>query len=536
MRRPCCEVLSIGFYSCKWKKAGYLAGFRTSAVEKLFFAILTFIFVFAIIWLYAVSVFENDSNEVDWFFFQELDSWFSWYLIVIIISVLIMTYLLMLMLTGLYNIFKKSLKMCIFHKVFIFFCLFIMIAGLVAIDLFYPEIWPLISASFDATGFFLQIFGTVVWTSAAILLSLLLRKSTNVLVRVSSYVAYFALFIFLLTIPLWTNSPCINSGAFLNPKPLLIGHRGAPTQAPENTILSFEKAIENCDISVLESDVRISFDGVPFLLHDDTLLRTTNVEEIFPSRKKNRAETFTWEELQMLNAGEWFLKTNPFLTNVGLTEAEKSAIRSQKIPLLADYIKLAAQNNRSIIFDLMSPPVNNQFYKSYVNLTLNVMLNWELPQENVIWIESEDSIDLVKERAPGFRIASRDFQEKGINIFNILFSSVRQISIPSNQSVISYTINNNWAFTRAWCQGVWAVTTNQCERFKNTNKPSWKLNNSQYLAAWVTIDILCIIFVITIIFIFEKNRSKTTAVQYSLESSSDNDIWHISLTQQTLVL
>ena len=511
-----------GFYSCQWKKGTDQTSSRTSSVvEKVFFLLLTLIFIVGVIWVYSVAVFGNDSDEVNAFLFQELKSWFNWYLLIIIISVLILAYLLLLFVVGLYNLYQNSLKMSIFHKVSIFVCLAVMVSGFVAISIFYPDVWPLISASFDVTAFFLQLFGTVLWTCFAFYFFALLRKLSNLSLLISGYILYFSMLIFLLTIPLWTESPCVYSGTFLHPKPFLIGHRGAPTLAPENTILSYEKSISNCNVSVLESDVRTSADGIPFLLHDDTLLRTTNVEEVFPSRKNDRAETFTWSELQQLNAGEWFLKTDPFLTVDKLTESDKLAIRMQKIPTLSDYINLAAQNNRRIIFDFLLPPKHHQFYNSFLNVTLEVILNSTLPQESVIWIWSNNTINVVKQIAPGFQIALPNLPENGTfleGLYNLLFSSVTQnYKISANGSVISYTINNNWAFTRAWCQGVWAVTTNQCKRFQNTAKPSWSLNNSQYLAIWITVDILCVIVVIAIIIAFKRKPSRGIDMHYSLD-------------------
>lgn len=51
-----------------------------------------------------------------------------------------------------------------------------------------------------------------------------------------------------------------------------------------------------------------SYDGVPFLMHDETLRRTTNVEEAFPERAYEHSSMFNWTDLEKLNAGEWFLQ------------------------------------------------------------------------------------------------------------------------------------------------------------------------------------------------------------------------------------
>jgi glycerophosphoryl diester phosphodiesterase len=55
---------------------------------------------------------------------------------------------------------------------------------------------------------------------------------------------------------------------------LIIGHRGAAAHAPENTLPSFKLA-QRAGADVLELDVRLSADGVPVVIHDPTLLRTT---------------------------------------------------------------------------------------------------------------------------------------------------------------------------------------------------------------------------------------------------------------------
>jgi glycerophosphoryl diester phosphodiesterase len=58
------------------------------------------------------------------------------------------------------------------------------------------------------------------------------------------------------------------------PRPVVIGHRGAAGERPENTLLSFEKALED-GAQILESDIQVTRDGVPILLHDPDVDRTT---------------------------------------------------------------------------------------------------------------------------------------------------------------------------------------------------------------------------------------------------------------------
>ena len=58
-------------------------------------------------------------------------------------------------------------------------------------------------------------------------------------------------------------------------KPLVIAHRGASAYAPENTLAAFNLALE-MGADGVELDVSLTQDGVPVVLHDDTVDRTTN--------------------------------------------------------------------------------------------------------------------------------------------------------------------------------------------------------------------------------------------------------------------
>ncbi len=73
------------------------------------------------------------------------------------------------------------------------------------------------------------------------------------------------------------------------------GHRGDSYNYYENTISAFKGAIlSGCDM--IETDVRLSSDLVPVLIHDDTVNRTTNGQ--------GRVENMTFFELCNLNAGD----------------------------------------------------------------------------------------------------------------------------------------------------------------------------------------------------------------------------------------
>lgn len=80
------------------------------------------------------------------------------------------------------------------------------------------------------------------------------------------------------------------------PYPRWIAHRGAGTLAPENTLAAFRVGASH-GYRAFECDVKLSADGVPFLLHDDTLDRTTPARGVAGAR--------AWSELSRTDAGAW---------------------------------------------------------------------------------------------------------------------------------------------------------------------------------------------------------------------------------------
>lgn len=80
------------------------------------------------------------------------------------------------------------------------------------------------------------------------------------------------------------------------PYPFWVAHRGAGKLAPENTLAAFKVGARH-GYRMFECDVKLSADGVPFLLHDATLDRTTG--------GKGSAGLLAWRELAQLDAGGW---------------------------------------------------------------------------------------------------------------------------------------------------------------------------------------------------------------------------------------
>lgn len=85
---------------------------------------------------------------------------------------------------------------------------------------------------------------------------------------------------------------------------VVVAHRGASAYTPENTLAAVREGIR-LGADLVEVDVQRSRDGVLVLVHDTTLARTTDVEQVFPDRAPWRVGDFTFAEMQRLDAGSW---------------------------------------------------------------------------------------------------------------------------------------------------------------------------------------------------------------------------------------
>ena len=88
------------------------------------------------------------------------------------------------------------------------------------------------------------------------------------------------------------------------PYPRWVAHRGAGRLAPENTLAAFRLGASH-GYRMFECDVKLSADGVPFLMHDATLQRTTNAVEVIGRGHSAVGGDHAWGVLSQLDAGSW---------------------------------------------------------------------------------------------------------------------------------------------------------------------------------------------------------------------------------------
>lgn len=516
MRSGCVGVLRVvsrGPYSCYWTHSS-LGKRRWGCCWLSFVALVT---VVTLAWLLIWMALYNSRDDMNTKLSLKISTWVNWFMVMVIISSVLAIYTLLLLVFGIIQYaLKEPLDLHWVHKVFLFLGLFIVAAGLVAISKEWRIEWPTVPLLLQAIAPFLQLtaVGSLTLVSWSVFKSLYKaqRKGSRVLIMVTW--ALVSLAVFLCPLIIRTSSPCIREG--LPPKPLLIGHRGAPMMAPENTMMSFRRSLE-CNVTAFETDVLISKDGQPFLMHDhESLRRTTDVAARFKSREKNASNSFTWREIRKMSAGQWFPRNDPLEKQPSLSEWERSEAANQSVPLLRELLDLANHNNVSIIFDLKAEIDNNATNTlTGVNYTVHTILESGIPQQLIWWLPPIQR-GAVMSMAPGFTHFFQDIEELkhyGGNHLNVKYNNLSSEGLRwalSNESVWvnTWVVNESWLFSLMWCLGVNSVTTHNCHRLQQHTHPDWLMKPMLYDIIWICADVLSFLLMVALLLLHRKKRAR----------------------------
>ncbi|KAL0994635.1 hypothetical protein UPYG_G00125170 [Umbra pygmaea] len=498
-----------GLYGCQWRR--YQRTRATpgdcccSKVECASFLLLIVAFCLTLVFLYFWTEAQNDYNDFDWLYLHWV------------------------------------------HKIGILMSLaFSIVATAVLSDLWRKQ-WTTLILSFQVTAPYLHVGGVFLMTLLSWPIALHFFHSDRKVGQVLVLGLYLVVLCALYMVPLGMYSPCLKDKDTLGPAPALIGHRGAPMLAPENTVMSFEKAVE-AGGDGLETDVTISYDGIPFLMHDRTLKRTTNVREVFPNRTDTPAAMFTWAELQTLNAGAWFLQSDPFGTVRSLGVRERAQVQNQSVCTLRDFLELAAQKGKQVIFDLYRPPWGHPYRDTWITRTLEVIQNESsILSQQVLWLPP-DLRSMVQEMDPDLQQTSgsqapvQELQQKHIVQLNLHYSAMSPDMISNyaaaNISTNLYVISQPWLYSLAWCCRVPSVTTNSLQLLNNLKRPLFLMTPDEYNTMWVLTDVVSFILIVLIlIFHWWRERglafcssNKPTLDQgtYSKFRTEMSDVWSVS--------
>lgn len=234
--------------------------------------------------------------------------------------------------------------------------------------------------------------------------------------------------------------------------PPVIAHRGASGYAPENTMLSFTRAVQ-LGVKWVEFDVMLAACGTPIIIHDETLDRTTDTS--------GAVGDWPYACLQKLDAGAWF---NPafsceripslaqlaeFLVDTGL----KANVEIKPLPgqdeitvktalqVIANYIPL---NSEQLLFSSFSLPAL-RFIRQYAPTCQLGLLMHEWHPE---WRRAADALNCVS-----------------VHVNQEVLSKERAQEIKaSNKLLLSYTVNEVALAEKLFAFGVDAVFSDYPDR------------------------------------------------------------------------
>ncbi|XP_060032709.1 glycerophosphodiester phosphodiesterase domain-containing protein 4 isoform X3 [Erinaceus europaeus] len=532
---------------CSWK-------------EKLFCPFLFFSFGLSVVMLYVWGETANEHFGFDWITFLGTGYWFYWSVVLLCLFILMTVYTSLLLLLGLLLLwegYEFYLHWC--HKVLVLLvvvgCLFL----LWVLCTYWKDKWLTIGLSMQVFGPFthlcsIPMMTILSWPVVAYLIHLEGEVKTrryqmahneakanercNVLVKLRAIqlavgLPYFIILVCVYMVPFGKLSPCIKEKNKLGPKPNFFGHRGAPMLGPENTMMSFEKAVEEGAFG-LETDVFFSYDGVPFLMHDSNLRRTTNIREVMPTASLKYVSNFTWDFLSTLNAGKWFIASPPFYNMKKLSKADEQKARNQKIPKLRDYLELARKEKKYVIFDLHSPPPGHPYRDSFIQETVTEILNSKIEHHLVYWLSGSQR-SYVKTRAPGFQQVARlipvkTLIEENITVINVdykrLFYKGLKDYKEANITINLYIVNSPWLYSLAWCCSINSVTTDNIQNLRKMNRPYFLMTPAFYIFWWLFLDFISVLLVAIIVYYHLWKSSKK---QLHETTSTDTDPKNISL-------
>jgi glycerophosphoryl diester phosphodiesterase len=154
-------------------------------------------------------------------------------------------------------------------------------------------------------------------------------------------------------------------------RPLVVGHRGASGYAPENTLASFELALEQ-GADAVELDVHLSRDGEAIVIHDEQLERTTTGHGLVGEH--------TLAELRSLDAGVWF----------------DPRFAGQRLPTLGEMLAWARGRTRLVI-EIKNAPI---FYHGIESAVVELVERYSMLESVLVISFDHHALQRVHELEP----------------------------------------------------------------------------------------------------------------------------------------
>jgi glycerophosphoryl diester phosphodiesterase len=237
------------------------------------------------------------------------------------------------------------------------------------------------------------------------------------------------------------------------PYPRWIAHRGAGKLAPENTLAAFRLGA-SYGYRAFECDVKLAADGVPFLLHDATLQRTTSGH--------GAANALSWSELSRLDAGGWHSR----------------AYAGEPIASFAAVARFCLRNAFVLDIEIKpSPGCERETGKVVATMAASLWQGAALPP--LLTSFRPDALEAARDAAPalprallldslraGWLDEARALGCAGVVMnYSILDASVRSALAGAGLAAGVYTVNDPAEARRLDALGVDSIVTDAVDRF-----------------------------------------------------------------------
>jgi glycerophosphoryl diester phosphodiesterase len=238
------------------------------------------------------------------------------------------------------------------------------------------------------------------------------------------------------------------------PYPRFAAHRGAGKQAPENTLAAL-KLGHSFGYRMAEFDVKLSADGVAFLLHDATLQRTTN--------GRGRADAMSWRELAQLDAGAWHSR----------------AYAGEPLPTLSSVARYCVKNDVSVNIEIKPTPGRERETGAAVALDASQLWNGS-GAAPLLSSFSDAALDAAGETVPDlpraylFSRLPKDWRERcealgcvAVDLKHTLITrAIIDVAHEAGLAVIAWTVNDQARVAKLLDWGVDTIITDAVDRVR----------------------------------------------------------------------
>ena len=249
---------------------------------------------------------------------------------------------------------------------------------------------------------------------------------------------------------------------------LNIAHRGYSGKFDENTMIAFKKAIEY-GADGIETDIQLSKDGVPVIIHDETLNRTTNGQGL--------VKDFTFDELKVFrtkSVGQVKELKKDVESNYTLEEIEHFKNNDgEEIPALEELLKLVAESDLKLLnLELKNSIVE---YEGMEEKVLDMISKYDLKDRVIISTFNHLSLFKVRKLDSEIKLGAltettlanvpRYLNDIQVQCYHPYFPSILNEEYMKSGGIMvnPYTINTKDHMLKVIKAGVDCIITNEVE-------------------------------------------------------------------------